>query len=242
MFVRTKLSPLDAARGDATALAPAASRKADSRMINLTRAARITTLSLLTTATLGGCVGYHSYPPTPEQRARESMGERAPVDVMVRALERVLAMHPPEGGAGGGASGGAFAVNMPVTTPPDIYATVASRVGGEPVTYTNSNLPIYHIAGVRVRNSKAQVDIVWPVGDGNTRSATVWLEGGLQPWAVKRVQEWNEGVTPTPELYYIMREGDLLPLTDPPAEPAEPITTPASDGSDPDTSDTPGGR
>lgn len=203
-------------------------------MINLKHAAQISTVSLLATATLGGCVGYHSYPPTPEQRARESMGERAPVDVMVRALERVLAIHPPQGGAGG-----AFAVNMPVTTPPDVYATVASRVGGEPVTYTNSNLPIYHISGVRIRNSKAQVDIVWPAGEGTTRSATVWLEGGLQPWAVKRVQEWNEGVIATPELYHIMREGDLIPLTDPSADPApEPVTEPATPASTDDAGTT----
>lgn len=195
-------------------------------MINLKRAAQISTLSVLAAASLGGCVGYHSYPPTPEQRARESMGERAPVDVTVRALERILAMHPPAGGGVGG-----FAVNMPITTPPDTYATVAQRVGGEPVTYTNSNLPIYHISGVRVRNSKAQVDIVWPAGDGKTRSATVWLEGGLQPWAVKRVQEWNEGVIATPELYYIMREGDLIPLTDP-APAAEPSATPEAPASD----------
>lgn len=171
--------------------------------------------SLLASLTLAGCVGYHSYPPTPEQRARESMGERAPVDVMVRALERVLAMHPP--------AGGSFAVNMPITTPPDVYANVAQRVGGRPVMVETSSLPTYHIAGVRVRNSRAQVDIVWPTGRGTNRSSTVWLEGGLQPWSVKRVQEWNEGVIATPELYFI-RAGES-PSSSQPIEPeAEPVS------------------
>lgn len=185
-------------------------------MMNLSWGVRRTVLLVLAAASIGGCVGYHSYPPTPEQRARESMGERAPVDVMVRALERVLAIHP--------SPAGAFAVNMPVTTPPDVYATVATRVGGEPVTYANASLPVYHVAGVRVRNSKAQVDIVWPSGTGATRSSTVWLEGGLQPWKVVRVQEWNEGVIATPELYHIMRASDAVPATDAPS-----AETPASE-------------
>ncbi|MCW5769743.1 MAG: hypothetical protein KIT19_13780 [Phycisphaeraceae bacterium] len=175
--------------------------------------------SILASLTLAGCVGYHSYPPTPEQRARESMGERAPVDVMVRAMERVLAMHPPAGG-------GAFAVNMPITTPPDVYARVADRVGGRPVMVETASLPIYHIAGVRVRNSRAQVDIVWPTGRGTNRSSTVWLEGGLQPWSVKRVQEWNEGVIATPELYFI-RAGESALTAQP--ESIEPEAAPASD-------------
>lgn len=184
---------------------------------------------------LSACVGYHSYPPTPEQRARESMGERAPVDVMVRALERVLVLHPP-------ATEGGFAINLPMTISPDRYAMVAERVGGQPVTPSTVSLPTYHVAGVRVRNSKAQVDVVWPAGNGIDRSTTVWLEGGMQPWAVTRVQEWNSGVIPTPEPYFIMRADDVPPTpvepapTEPapmepvPADPA-PTATPSADGS-----------
>ncbi len=188
-------------------------------MINLRRAA--IGGSILASLTLAGCVGYHSYPPTPEQRARESMGERAPVDVMVRALERVLVLHPPPTGAD-------FAVNLPMTISPDRYAMVAQRVGGQPLTPSTANLPTYHIAGVRVRNSKAWVDIVWPAGNGIDRSTTVWLEGGLQPWAVQRVQEWNSGVIPTPEPYYIMRAEDATPAAPVEAAPTPTESAPAS--------------
>lgn len=148
---------------------------------------------------VGGCVGYHSYPPTPEQRARAGMGERAPTDVMVLALQRVITLHPPED-----VGGRAFAVNLPVTTPPDVYGMVAERVGGQPLTRDAEGLPVYHIARVWVRNSRAWVDVIWPAPGGEDRSSTVWLEGGLQPWRVTRVQEWNPGVIPTPEPYYIM--------------------------------------
>lgn len=195
-------------------------------MMNLKRAAGyggIAVTAVLLSSRLGGCVGYHSYPPTPEQRARESMGERAPVDVMVRALERVLVLHP--------SPSGSFAINLPMTTPPETYADVAHRVGGEPLSPSASSLPIYHIAGVRVRNGKAWVDVVWPAGAGIERSTTVWLEGGMQPWAVTRVQEWNSGVIPTPEHYYIMRESDApltpeAPVTDAPS--GSPVPTPES--------------
>jgi hypothetical protein len=164
-----------------------------------------------------GCVGYHSYPPTPEQRARESMGERAPVDVMVLALERTLLLHPAPGASG-------FVVNLPMTISPDRYAMVAERVGGQPLTPSTAALPTYHVAGVRVRNGKAWVDVVWPAGEGIDRSTTVWLEGGMQPWEVTRVQEWNSGVIPTPEPYYIMR-ADEVPVQPEATEPAQPNAT-----------------
>lgn len=206
-------------------------------MMNLRRTAWngaiVATLGLGLSA--GGCVGYHSYPPTPEQRARESMGERAPVDVMVRALERVILLHPAPGASG-------FAVNLPMTIDPDRYAMVAERVGGQPMTPSTASLPTYHVAGVRVRNSKAWVDVVWPAGEGIDRSTTVWLEGGLQPWEVTRVQEWNSGVIPTPELYFIMRADevpppvDAAPMEPAPVEPAasEPAGEPAPSGGTPE--------
>jgi hypothetical protein len=94
-----------------------------------------------------------------------------------------------------------------------------------------ASLPTYHIAGVRVRNSRAQVDIVWPTERGANRSSTIWLEGGLQPWSVKRVQEWNEGVIATPELYFI-RAGEA-PVSEAPVsaetEPVEQEAPPAAD-------------
>lgn len=174
-------------------------------------------------SSVAGCVGYHSYPPTPEQRARADMGERAPIDVMALALQRTLTLHPP---SAIGAS--AFAVNLPVTTPPDTYAIVAQRVGGEPLTPETASLPTYHIARVWVRNSKAKVDVVWPAGDGIDRATTVWLVGGLEPWAVERVQEWNPNVIPTPEPYYIMRS-DMMPVHEPaPSDPLDDEATPGA--------------
>lgn len=189
-------------------------------MNNLKRVPSASAVLIGLASIVGGCVGYHSYPPTPEQRARESMGERAPVDVMVRALERVTTLHPPTGTGG-------FAVNLPMSTPPDTYASVAHRVGGEPLSPTSASLPTYHVAGVRVRNGKAWVDVVWPAGEGIDRSTTVWLEGGMQPWAVTRVQEWNSGVIPTPEPYFIMRASDAAPVEPAPTEPAPAEPTPA---------------
>ncbi len=130
--------------------------------------------------------------------------------LMALSLEYVANRYPPEGGAGDGAQA-TFAFNLPAGMRPENVELVSSMLGGRGVAVTPENsttLPIYHIATMWIRGSRAQVEMVFPVTGLTPGSPPVYrgvsLELGtdMSPWRVRRQQLWNVGTIPVPELHF----------------------------------------
>ena len=94
---------------------------------------------------------------------------------------------------------GPYAVILPEDSDQLTYEYVVNRVGGGAVTpdaqlpadAVDGALPAVHVAGVRVRNRRAEVDLVKPSGTGRevTTVYLKWYYGGV--WGVERVRPWR---------------------------------------------------
>ncbi len=142
---------------------------------------------------LGGCAGYSSYPHADGSLTRSSTSTRAATGVMRESLRWTTSRTSgvPE----------RYAINLPAGVEPQTYASIASSVGGEALSSSNTDLPRYSVTRVWVRSGQAKVDVVRPVlalgknSDGAypTQGITIELEGGLEPWRVVRYRPWAIG-------------------------------------------------
>lgn len=164
----------------------------------------------------GGCRGYTNYPPIEgTQWDREDPNVPTTIAVMTAALNYAVNRFPPEGQARG--DGARFAINLPPGVRRGRYEQVARDVGrgAVPLTPESASLPIYHIAGVRTRDSFAYVDVLRPVdevdptpsGEQVYQCVEVELRGGFEPWHAVGGRLRNPGLIPTPPLYF-MPEAD----------------------------------
>jgi len=155
----------------------------------------------------GGCASYTSPgldAPGVRGQGADSWGMAGAI---VTAVDEIRARHPVGTGTGSGADGG-FVVNMPKATTRERAMQIIGRLGpgaSLPEFGVTPTDPVYHIARVWVRGLRTKVDVVYPrrladgsAGEGN---ATVWVRRGPMSWWVERVQYWNPGVIPTPELF-----------------------------------------
>ncbi len=165
-------------------------------MAHARNAQRITlgfTLGALALATAPGCTGYSSYPNASGSLTRSTTSTRSAVAVMRESLRWTTSRTSgtPE----------RFAINLPEGINADAYAAIASAVGGEALSSSNTDLPRYSVTRVWVRSGQAKVDVVRPVlvlgknPDGRypTQGITIELEGGLEPWRVVRYRPWAIG-------------------------------------------------
>ncbi|MFI4916390.1 MAG: hypothetical protein ACIAS6_07790 [Phycisphaerales bacterium JB060] len=171
---------------------------------------------LVSAVGLPGCAGWDTWPPTDPVDQVPNRDDAAIAQTMTLALGRVIADYPPRGD-----QNQRVAVNLPgPLVGQAVYRRVARNAEAEPgvnrlvepLSESNMNLPIYHVAGVRVRSGKAEIDILRPIfGVDELQRAeltnerayegyTVRLSGGFRPWHVTWVERFTPGVIPTPAL------------------------------------------
>ncbi len=165
--------------------------------------------SALLGGALGGCAGYDTYSGEGEGVEARDINERNSHEVMIASIEWVIERYPPE------SADGRFALNLPRGSNETTYRFVTSQVGENALPMTpdvDPGVPVYHIAGVRLRGTEARVDVVRPAPElGKNRDGSVKyvgvelrLDGGFQPWRVKLPQRtWAPGTIAVPELYYM---------------------------------------
>lgn len=157
-----------------------------------------------------GCVGYSSYPKV------EGVAPGSPNFIHVRpvvaaSLKEVIAKYHPQ-------SAGAYTVNLPAGMTPSSRNDLVYGLGPDAMLLTHSTdaLPIYHVGRVWIRGADARVDIIRPVlelgttptGEPVYQGMTVWLQGGVNDWAVELVQPWSIGVVQPPDLHYVDEENE----------------------------------
>lgn len=161
----------------------------------------------------GGCVGYASFPY--EEGGKNQFATQDPNtppadELIALSLDWVTAKYPPRGVVATEAS---YTVNMPKGVRRDVYDRILKRLGDKaaPLTpETAERLPIYHVGRLWVRGREATVDVLRPVMEGPRgpggsvlyQPITLRIEGGFEPWRVRRHQVWEVGTVPVPELYY----------------------------------------
>lgn len=188
-------------------------------------------------AALPGCAGWDTWPPTDPVDSVPNRDDAAVIQTSVLALGRVIGDYPPRGRAGQ-----PVAINVPSPlVGKAVYRRIAREVEVEPevnrlvtpLDQAGLALPIYHVAGVRIRTGKAEIDILRPIfnagelgraeltNDMAYEGYTVRLSGGFRPWHVTWVERFVPGIIPTPALNLI---DDIPPSSfeEPAAEPAQP--------------------
>ncbi len=200
-------------------------------MLQTRRASQIAIVGLSAVlSSLGGCVGYSSYPEL------ESLAPSSPNFIQVKpavtaALEEVIERYHP-------AWAGPYTVNLPPEMTPEAQRLILSGLGPDTraMTPATEHLPTYHIGRVWVRGPKAKIDVVRPVlelgpkADGGIayQGMTVWLDAGLHPWNVSFVQPWSARVVSPPDANFVNPPSTkTLKTTDP-----EPTDTPDDEAED----------
>ncbi|USO00125.1 MAG: hypothetical protein H6810_05535 [Phycisphaeraceae bacterium] len=165
-------------------------------------------------ALLTGCVGYTTYPPADWQLASDSISGPPADELMTVSLRYVIDRYPPAGG-------GTIVVNLPEGVNDRAYGVIASRVGGDvvPMARGLEGLPTYHVTRIWVRGTKAEVDVLRPVGELGAsptgrpiiQAMTVRLEGGVREWHVVRTRPWVIGEEEVPSPHYYGEESEGSP-------------------------------
>ena len=214
-------------------------------------------------AGLSACAGWDTWPPSEAGDSIPNRDDAAVTQTMTASLARVIADYPPRGGGTQ-----RVAVNLPERLVSEaVYRQVAREVEGEidgdrvvvPLSEDAMDLPVYHVAGIRIRTNKAYVDVLRPIfgvgeldrteltNDAAYEGYTVHLSGGFRPWHVTWVERFSPGIIPAPAINPIDRsEPEALPEALPEAMP-EPTPEESPEFEDapemddaPAASDTPG--
>jgi hypothetical protein len=192
---------------------------------------------------LGGCASYETIPAIPKNFALNDPNSVAMEQVMVTGLRWAASKYPPNGESVEAAAVRdtpiPFAVNLPQGATYRTYERVVGEVGmgAAPLSEETSHLPIYHVSYVRVRGDEAQVHIIRPVaslgasptGQSVPQEIKLQLRGGLRPWHVIGVREWDVGMAEAPALNFYHRPAEASkPVASKPTERAYVPNPPAN--------------
>lgn len=168
-------------------------------------------LAGLAIASIGGCVGYTTYPAASWQVASEEMNGPPADEIMIESVKWAIERYESD-------SSKAIAINLPDVVRDRTYRIIAYRAGERvlPMEAGREDMPTYHLTRLWVRGEKAEVDLLRPVdalGESPTGSpiiqaVTVYLEGGLHRWRVERARHWKIGTDAVPALHYYGGDGD----------------------------------
>lgn len=206
-------------------------------------------LTVALVAGLGGCAGWDTWPPIDPGDSIPNRDDAAISQSMTVALARVIQDYPPRGG-----SDQPVTINLPDPLVSEaVYRRVARDVEREiegsrlvsPLSESSIGRPIYHVAGVRIRTGKAEIDVLRPVfgageldrseltNDQAYEGYTVRLSGGFRPWHVTWVERFTPGIISAPAINPIDRpqpaaqpEPQAEEMIEEPAD--EPAETPAT--------------
>ena len=154
---------------------------------------------------LVGCVSYTNVPAPESAIAFKSANHGQSIKVIRTALGEIIARYPMRDGQG------RYTVSLPMGTTLETARSVLEGLpegGVVPYDGMDGSIPVYSVGRVWIRASDAKVDVIYPVkgyrGDQSVGNATVWLNGGVQPWRVARVQHWSPGT--------LVEHGLVVPL------------------------------
>ncbi len=186
--------------------------------------------------TTSGCAGFETWPPIEPGDRIPNRDEAAIGQTMTAALARVIQDYPPRGD-----SDQMVAINLPAPLVTEaVYRRVAREIEAElggtrmvsPLSEAGINLPVYHVAGVRIRTGKAEIDVLRPVfgvdeldraeltNDEAYEGYTVRLSGGLRPWHVTWVERFTPGIISAPAINPIDQAAPAQAADEPASEPA----------------------
>ena len=165
---------------------------------------RILAILLACSAGLVGCTHYVNIPRLEGDLAYHDPNAKAPRMVMHRALEKVLELRPLDE---------PFQVMLPLGTVPETYAQMLPDLSPHAMWSSDGrtkDVPIVRVSEVRIRGSRAEVDVVLPIyaGDGPALAQMVTAHLRYDPvskWYVVRTQEWRRGVDQRREATAIQR-------------------------------------
>lgn len=143
---------------------------------------------------LGGCAAWSTYPPIETARTPSLKPANAPLPEVMR---KALAFTHQEY-----ARVDDLVFNLPEGTPPRVYEDITDRLGyGRPLTEPQQ--PAYHIEQVRVRGTKAEVDIILPSTQSDMHQvATIFLGQRIgSGYFVERSRLWRIRVEAPPPNY-----------------------------------------
>ncbi len=174
----------------------------------------IALLTVSLTACLSGCASYVNIPPQPGDTAIHKPDLVPVPELMADALTWATARHPVEP---------PFAVNLPADTPRVTYTNVVkrgTRGRGVPMSEDVEHLPTYHIAQVRIRGTRAQVDIILPKGQ-EAAATTVTLRSTVSGWRIQDARTWIANVIAVPVANFIPGDASAPAAQQTAAGPAE---------------------
>jgi hypothetical protein len=152
--------------------------------------------SLLMVVIVGGCTPYSTYPPVAKAEVQVPWMYPMP-QVMAKALRTTFDKTSPPLEAESGRPMLVYA--LPEGISERVWRQVGIDTGSEGAREWNeadldAGTPIWSIEQVRIRNKRAEVDVIFPVSEGYER-ATVILEAlPLAPYQVKFFQRWRVAV------------------------------------------------
>lgn len=184
-------------------------------------------LGLVALAGFSGCSSWSTYPPVETKAAQVfSQPTREPVPTIIAAaLNYARREYTPDKN---------LPINLPAGCSWEVYHRVFERVSGEPRPMLKAGEPAIAITEVRTRLWEAEVDLIYPRGDGLNQLVTIHVErNATEPWRVKSARLWqirNEAmpdpnyVAPTVE--QLVKEKVLVgPNGEQPTTVVEPATT-----------------
>lgn len=155
---------------------------------------------------LSGCVGYTTYPPADWQLASDDINGPPADELMIAALGAVIDRFPTPAGADP-------VIDLPAGVNSRVYGVIVSRVGrgARAMAPGLESEPTYHVTRIWARGTKAEVDVLRPVGELGpsptgepiVQAVAVYLEGGFTRWRVVRMRPWVIGADELPEPHYI---------------------------------------
>jgi len=149
----------------------------------------------LTLPLLAGCGTYINIPQQPADVAWHNPNDFTVKRVEAAALSYLIQRMPASENYG---------LVLPDRTTDNTYAFVMRQLPGNS-HYQRAGevqLPTFSVAGVFVRGSDAQVDIVRPTDGGSSQLVSVYLEFGIDGWYGRRHRVWNIPVAEALQVSY----------------------------------------
>ncbi len=180
-----------------------------------------------------GCVGYTTYSLNPQDakvlRTPNSLGVQ---DVVITSTRWILDRYPPSGKPNPlrdpreSPTGETFALNLPYGLSEESTRVILKNLepGAQPMLEENANLPIYHIAYIRIRGDEADVHAFRPIysigpkptGETLYQEMRLKLQGGMKQWRVVYGLNWTPGTGQPPPIHFIQRPREPGEYVNPP--------------------------
>jgi hypothetical protein len=138
-------------------------------------------LTVILAAGLAGCgTFYTNVPPLPGDLAAHDPNDRRVANMEAAALKHILQNNPP---------GGPYVIGLPPGTNAATAALVLSKL--PPTQAGAADAKVYRVAQIQARSFNAQVDVVAPEPNNDTRLISVFLGTDMDGWFVLRSRKWG---------------------------------------------------